>query len=107
MKVKWEGKEYELKYSFRAMTMFENVTGTTYNVKTYTDTIVFFYCTFVSSSRLEDVDFDEFIDYLDDNPQLIEEFSLWFVNCLKEQNKLMPKVKENKSKTAKKENPKN
>lgn len=100
MKVTWEGTEYELKYSFRAMMLFENVAQHSFAVRDYSDTIIFFYCTLVCATKLETLDFDKFIDWLDENPAEVVKFTSWFQDCVKQQDKLIRKEK----KTAKEDN---
>lgn len=110
MKVTWKDNEVELKYSFRSMMLFENVTGRSFSLKTTTDSIVYFYCVLIASSGLEDVDFDEFVDWLDENPQSLVDFSQWLTRSIKAQEDKMP-ASAKAAKTAKKgktnENPKN
>lgn len=91
MKVKYKNNDYELKYSFRSMMLFENITHETFSVRTYTDTIVFFYCTLVTAAGDDTIDFDEFLMWLDDNPEYVKEFSDWIVANIEAQNRKMPK----------------
>ena len=44
-------KTIELKYSLRAMLMYENMTDKTFNPSTLTDVITYMYCIVVSSSQ--------------------------------------------------------
>ena len=43
MKVTFNEKEYELKYSFRAYMIYENIMGKSFSPQGLTDMIVFFY----------------------------------------------------------------
>lgn len=77
MKVTIKDKEIELKYSIRSMLMYENITGKSFNPETLTDVITFMYCVFVSSSNDYSLKFDDFINELDENPDIVKQFSEW------------------------------
>lgn len=94
MNVSFNNKTYELKYSFRALMIYENITGTSFEVNKMSDIICFFYSVLVSSARPDIIDFDKFVDYLDENPQLITEFYDWLIKTAEQQNKLLPDTNE-------------
>lgn len=72
-----KGKDVTLKYSFRAMLMYENIKNETFSPKTLTDVLIFMLCVIVSSDRSIQLNFDDLLDMVDDNPKLIEDFSDW------------------------------
>lgn len=96
MKVTIDNKEYELKYSFRALMIYENITKKSFNPKSLTEILVFFYSIVCASVRDNTVDFDEFMDMLDSHPEMIQDFSEWLVNVMTVQSGLSPKLDENK-----------
>lgn len=77
MTIKIKDKEIELKYSIRSMLMYENITEKTFSPQTMTDVITFMYCVIVSSSNDYSLKFDDFIEELDNNPEIIKDFSEW------------------------------
>jgi hypothetical protein len=77
MKITINEKEIELKYSLRSMIMYENITDKTFNPSTMSDVITFFYCIVVASAKDYSIKFDDFLDYLDENPNLINDFGNW------------------------------
>ena len=77
MALKIKDKEIELKYSIRSMIMYENMTEKTFAPTSLTDVITFMYCVVVSSAKDYSISFDEFIDYLDENQNAINEFGDW------------------------------
>jgi len=77
MTIKINDKEIELKYTIRAMIMYENMTEKTLNPQGLTDVITFMFCVIVASSKDYSLKFDDFIDYLDENPNVINEFAEW------------------------------
>lgn len=87
MKLNIKDKEIELKYSIRALLMYENMTDKTFSTSTLlTDMIVFMYCVVISSSKDYSLSFDDFIDFLDENPDAIQEFAEWLKNNVNSNN---------------------
>ena len=78
MKIQILDREVELKSSFRAYIIFENITGKSFqSVQTLSDVLVFMYATILASLRTTDISFDAFMDYIDANPTVVTEFSDW------------------------------
>lgn len=73
-------KEIKLKYSFRSLILYENIQNKSFEPASTTDTIVFFYCVVVASDKDLDVSFDEFLDLLDEKPELFMEFAEFLSN---------------------------
>lgn len=88
MKITINEKEIELKYSFRALMMYENINGNTYNGGGLTEAITLFYCIVVTSSKDYSLDYDYFIDWLDENQDTLKEFFTWISTIGNNQNKL-------------------
>lgn len=83
--------EVELKYSVRSMIMYENITEKSFSPQSMTDIITYFYCVILSSGKDYSLTFDEFIDYLDENPDAIKEFSEWLNNTVQTNSQLKKK----------------
>lgn len=95
MKLKINENEIELKHTLRSLILYENVTGQTFAApQTIQDIITYFYCVVVGSSKDYSLSFDEFVDVLDEQPNLINEFTQW----IQDQAKINEDVKK-KSKT--------
>lgn len=88
MKVTIKGKEIELKQTIRALMMYENIEGKSFNPQGITDMITYFYCTVLASSGDYSISFDDFLDELDNNSELVKEFSDWLTGSESNQNKL-------------------
>jgi hypothetical protein len=86
MKVTINDKEIELKYTLRSMLMYENITDKTFNPSTMSDVIPFMYCIVVASSKDYSLKFDDFIDWLDENPNIINEFGEWIQTVAQNNN---------------------
>lgn len=68
------GKEYQLSFGLRSMFIFESITGEAFNIKTIFDEYVYFYACLMSVSSNPELDFDDFIAYCDEHPELLKEF---------------------------------
>lgn len=71
-KIKIKGKNYNLRYSIRALFIWEQITGKPFKLETLLDNYVFFYSIILAnnSDKADIISWDEFIDELDKNPLL-------------------------------------
>ncbi len=104
MKITYHEKEYELKYSFRALMIYENITQKSFQPTTLTDIITFFYSVVLASAKGDIIDYNEFIDWLDDNTTELNNFSLWLTEILDINNKIAPKKRGDKKEKSKNPN---
>lgn len=79
MNVTINGKEYILKYSFRSLMIFENITGEIFTPNTITNIILYFYSTVMASDKDSTLSFNDFNDWLDANPDELTNFTNWLV----------------------------
>ena len=89
MKVHFNDKTYTLKYSFRALMIYENITNHSFNPKGITDVVIFFYSVLVASAKDTTLSFDAFVEWLDENPTSINEFSAWLTEVFAQQASLV------------------
>lgn len=102
MKLTIKDKEVELKYSFRSLLMWENITNKEFELKTKTDVLLYMLCVILSSDKTMHLTFDELLDMIDENPQLMVDFSEWFVTEMKKQAFLAQDVDVEKEESKKK-----
>lgn len=90
MKITIKGKEVELKYSLRALMMYENIENKTFQPTSLQNLMTFFYVIVVASSKDYSLTFDEFIDFVDEDPNnnLLNDFARWLNDITENQNKL-------------------
>lgn len=79
MKIQFKDEEITLKRTFRSLLLFENITNSTFAPKTITDIITYLYCCVLASKPGIELGFNEFIDLLDDQPTLLEDFQKWIL----------------------------
>ena len=82
MEITLKGKNITLKYSFRGFMIYEKITGESFNPKGITEILVYFYSTILGSSKDIALEFDEFMDFIDENPYLLDEFSGWLTSVM-------------------------
>jgi hypothetical protein len=77
MQITINKKKITLKYTLRAMMMYENMTQKSFSPNTITDVITFMYCVVIASSKDYSITFDQFIDYIDEHPDTMTKFAEW------------------------------
>lgn len=82
MKITITNKEINLRYSFRAMMIYEKITGTSFNPKGITEIMIYFYSTILASDKDIALTFEEFMNWVDENPSVFNEFSVWLTSTL-------------------------
>lgn len=84
-------KTVTLKKSFRSVIAYEQAMGKSFNPQTLTETIMYFYCTVIASDQSVEITFDEFLEYLDENPTAIKDFTDWLIKQAEIESKLAKK----------------
>ena len=98
MKIQIKDKEIELKNTFRSMIIYEKVAGKTFNPQGITDILLYFYSVIMASDKDCELEFDDLLDMVDDNPKLITDFSEWLNKSFRISNYLNGEVeKENEN----------
>lgn len=72
----------ELKYSFRAMMIYEKITGESFNPKGITELMIYLYSIILASSKDITLSFDDFMNWIDDNPTVLNEFTVWLTSII-------------------------
>ena len=66
---------YNLKYTIRSLFLFEQITKKSFKIETLLDNYVFFYCLLLANNKDNVIDWDDFIDALDQDPTLFQRMS--------------------------------
>lgn len=69
-KIKIKGKNYNIKYTIRALFIFEQITGKPFKIETLLDNYIFFYSMILANNQDKVIQWDDFIDALDNDPNL-------------------------------------
>ena len=57
-----KGQNYKLKYTLRALFIYEQITGKAFELKTITDEYLFFYCVLLANNPDSSLTFEELIE---------------------------------------------
>lgn len=88
MNITINNNNIELKYSIRALMMYENLKEETFSPSNITNIVTFMYCIIVSSAKNYSITLDEVLDAIDENNGLLKEFTEWLAKTTENQNKL-------------------
>ena len=88
MKVNFNDKEIELRYSFRSMIVYEKITNESFSPKGVTEIINYFYATVLASDKTLELGYETFLDYLDENPEKLTEFNEWLTSVTDRNKKI-------------------
>ena len=90
-------KNYEFKYSLRSMFVWEEITGKPFEVKTLLDTYILAYACIISNPENPSLEFNDFINYADEHPEVMEEFNKFMSDELHRRELLKKKVTKKKT----------
>ena len=93
MTIQIKDNTIELKQTLRSMIIFEKITERTFNIINISDVVIYFYSVVMASSLNSNIAFDEFVDWLDNNPEAFTEFNEWLTTEAEKNNKLTGKKK--------------
>lgn len=73
--IKINGKEYRVKYTIRALFIWEQIMKRPFEVKTMLDTFALFYSIILANNENDVLDWNEFMDALDNDPNLFNQLN--------------------------------
>lgn len=68
-------KQFKVKYTIRALFIFEQITGKPFNISTLFDNYLFFYCLILANNPDNVLDFEEYIDAVDSDKGLYQQLT--------------------------------
>ena len=78
MTINYKDNEIQLKFSFRADMLFEDATGKTFTAQTESEWLQYMFCTIIAMTKDETLKFDDFLDWVSDNPTVFYDFIEWY-----------------------------
>lgn len=76
LKIKIREDEFTIKQSFRTFLLYEEMTGKQVtDIETIKDVLNLLYCTFKGCNKNWNYTFDEFLDIVDEQPEIFEQFN--------------------------------
>ena len=88
MKITINKKQYKVKYTIRALFIFEQITGKPFNISTLFDNYLFFYCLLLANNPDNVIEWEEFIDSIDSDKDLYQQLSKAVTDYQKQDNLL-------------------
>ena len=83
-----KNKQYKVKYTIRALFIFEQITGKPFNISTLFDNYLFFYCLLLANNPDNVIEWEEFIDAIDSDKDLYQQLSKAVTDYQKQDNLL-------------------
>ena len=80
-----KGNEYKIKYTIRALFIFEQITKKAFKIETLLDNYIFFYCMILANNETV-LDWNDFLDALDESPELFGQMNDIIANQHKKDN---------------------
>ena len=71
--IKINGNEYNIKYSIRAMFIFEQIKGEPFGLYTTLDNFIFFYSMIMAANKNCTLKWDDFIDAIDNDESIVKQ----------------------------------
>ena len=93
MEIKLNDKSYELKKTFRSILIYEEIKGELFNPQSVSDILLYFYSTLLASNPSMDITFNDFLEYLDNNPDELNNFVEWIELQNKKESYYQPSKK--------------
>lgn len=69
--VKINGTDYKVRQTVRALFLFEQIAGRSFEVKTTLDNYLYYYCLILANNPDTSLTWDEFIDAIDNDPTIL------------------------------------
>lgn len=85
-KITIKNKEYNVRYTVRALMLFEQILNKTFSIDNLTDQITFFYCLLLANNPDDTITYDEFIDALDDDSTILNQFQKFLADEAEKRN---------------------
>ena len=94
MNITINDKEYKVKYTIRALFIYEQITKRPFEIKTTLDNYLFFYSMILANNPDNLLDWNEFIDAMDNDVSLIGQLNKIIADSQRK-NELFEEVTEN------------
>lgn len=98
MDITINGQNLEVKYSIRAMIVFEKLADKPFELKGVTDWYFFMYSCLLAGNSEITLDFLSFIDWVEENPKEEKKMSDYLTSVMKVDNQLMEETEGAKKK---------
>ncbi len=80
MIINYNDRDITLKFSFRADMLFEDATGHSFAAASESEWLKYMFCTIVALTKDESMTFDDFLDWVSENPTVFYNFVKWYTD---------------------------
>lgn len=101
MEITIQEKTYKIKYSIRALFVFEQLTGKSFSLDSLMNQYVFFYSMLLANNPECTLTFDQFIDECDENNIIVTELQKYISDVFAKQAQLVKPEDDSKKKKKK------
>lgn len=81
-------KKIELKQTIRSLLIYENIKNESYQPKSLNDILLYLYCVVIASSGDYSFSYDNWIDWVDENPTELEQIVKFIQDTQQNQNNI-------------------
>lgn len=89
MTIKIKEEEYKLKYTLRALFIYEQITGKAFSIDKTVEQYLYLYCLLLANNPEMKLTFDGFIQCCDDDPRVMKDLQEYLTAEVKRQNYIM------------------
>ncbi len=98
MEITIQDKTYKIKYSIRALFIFEQLTGKSFSLDSLMNQYVFYYSMILANNPECTLTFESFIDSCDENPTIMIDFQSYISEVFAKQAQLVKSEEDSKKK---------
>ena len=91
MIVKINDKSVELKFSFKAEMLFEQINQKTFTATSTTEWVQYFFCIVIAQTGDGSIKFEDFVKWLDSEPDKLFDFMEWYTQTMTSINDMRSK----------------
>lgn len=91
--------DYKLKYTLRALFIYEQITGKVFKMETITDEYIFFYCILLANNPDMNLTFEELIEAIDEDMNIMLEFQSFLKKEIEKQQMFITNTVDAKKKS--------
>lgn len=91
--------DYKLKYTLRALFIYEQITGKVFKMETITDEYIFFYCILLANNPNMNLTFEELIEAIDEDMNIMLEFQSFLKKEIEKQQMFITNTVDAKKKS--------
>lgn len=102
MKIEVNKKKYEVRYCVKALVLYEQIVGHSFEVRNMSESIALLSAFLIACNQDEDLTFSKIMQAIDDDISILYEFQDWFAEEAAKQQAMMAEIAKKKLQVVKK-----